>query len=461
MATALERLGRWVAGVRYEDLPGTVVEQARARILDSVGVALYGATQSDLGSVVRMTAARAGGSPESSILGSDRKAPMETAAFVNATLAHSMEYDDGHSYAGIHAGAVVVPSVLAVSEADDLPGTTALAATVAGYGSAYWLARIVNPSHLKRGFHTTGTLGPAAAAAAAGRLMGLPAAGVANAMALALLSGGGYMETLRTGQNAKGLVAGRASMLGVQSATLAGLGVVGPLSVIEGQDGFLRATCDSFDRTVLDGLPGVTDILDTYCRLWPVCRHAQPALHAAILARAAALARGLDTAGCRRVRVGTYGVAQKMCAGHGWPASVTDAKFSMEYLVSAGLLNGRLSPVSDLNGEALSSTTARELFGKVGVEVDPALEAEYPTKRLTRVTVEFDSGEDVEACSRELPGSVGNPLSRDDLVAKFVSAAEPLLGGNRSAHAAEFILNSFETVGGRRLAEILAPRLGE
>src|SRR5206468_6996721 len=160
--------------------------------------------------------------------------------------------------AGAHPGATVLPPALAVAQQPGIRGRKALggrdliAAFVAGNEVMIRIGRATGHTNEARGFHAPGTTGPFGAAVACGHLLGLDAAGMANALGLAGSLAGGLLEFARgDGGMVKRLHLGRASEAGVLAASLAAGGFEGPKTVLEGQFGFLRVFCTEFDESQL------------------------------------------------------------------------------------------------------------------------------------------------------------------------------------------------------------------
>jgi len=176
-----------------------------------------------------------GGREEATIIGSSVKVPMANAALVNGAVSHVVELDDGHRIAKGHPGVTVISAALAVAESLGATGKELITAVVAGYDIFVRVASSINPSHLNKGYHTTGTCGTLAAAAAASSLLKLGEIQTANALGLAGIQASGLLEVTIDGQMAKVLNAGKAAYGGVLAALLAKENAEGPKSVIEGK----------------------------------------------------------------------------------------------------------------------------------------------------------------------------------------------------------------------------------
>src|SRR3954452_16323464 len=121
MPTASERLAEFTQSLRYEDIPGEVVEAAKLHLLDTLGCGLA-AHGVGVGAAGRSTMAELGGDGEATVIGSETRAPAANAAFANAMLCHALDFDDTHGGSVAHVSVVVSPSALAVGEAQGADG---------------------------------------------------------------------------------------------------------------------------------------------------------------------------------------------------------------------------------------------------------------------------------------------------------------------------------------------------
>src|SRR5436190_1741001 len=187
------------------------------------------------------------------ILGDSVATPA--AALANAAMAHAFEMDNlTWPNTGVHPGATLLPPGLAVAQERGIGGRDLIAAVVAGAEVMIRIGRATQHRNESRGFHAPGTTGPFGAAIAAGRLIGLDATGLRNALGVAGSLACGLMEFARSGTGAmvKRLHLGRAAESGVLAAGLASDGFTAPVSVLEGEFGFLRVFCgDQFDSSEL------------------------------------------------------------------------------------------------------------------------------------------------------------------------------------------------------------------
>jgi len=171
-ATISDRLAAFAAGFRPSDLPPAVRDDARWRLVDTVGVAVAGARM-DYAEAVLGVAEDIGGTPESSLIARPGRLPMPLAGFVNAAFGHGPDYDDTHSVAMVHMSVVAVTAALAAGERTSASGAEVLIAQVLGAECGLRIAAAAPHLFHARNYHATGVAGPFAAAVAGGRLLGL------------------------------------------------------------------------------------------------------------------------------------------------------------------------------------------------------------------------------------------------------------------------------------------------
>ena len=192
------------------------------------------------------------GQGNSTLIGRGEKGTLLSAALYNGMIAHAEELDDSHRYvSGLHLSAVVIPAALAVAEERGLSGKEFITAVVCGYEAAARICRCIEQGHRTRGFHSTGTVGPFGACAAAGTALGLDAEQMVQAIGIAGSMGAGLFAFLDDGATVKHLHTGRASLDGLLAALMAQAGLTGPRAVLEAREGFFRAYADSSDETPL------------------------------------------------------------------------------------------------------------------------------------------------------------------------------------------------------------------
>lgn len=424
--TVVEELARFSANLKLATLPAGVVHAARRALLDTLGVAIAGASDPAASAARRAYEGSAG--PSTAIGGSDIQA--EAAALCNGVAAHSPEMDDFHRAATIHPGAVVVPAALAVGQEEQVDGARLLESVIAGYEVAIRLGLATQGSLYGHGFHPTGTLGVFGAAAAAAHAMALDAAPTAHALALAGTQASGLLAYKARGDWSKRLQAGNAAAQGVGAARLAAAGFLGPIEVFEGRFGFLSAYArgESCAQDALDQLDDRFHIGDVSFKPYASCRFT----HAPIDALLAAMRKGdVQPAEIRRIDVAVHAqaIASVMVPAERKyrPKTPVDAQFSLPYCLAVAALNGQAPPEA-FKPEALGDHATLELAARVAATEDPTYTALFPGQNASRVSVQTDRGT-FTAELLDARGDPAYPLSDTELEGKFVALAQSMLGG--------------------------------
>src|SRR5205823_611510 len=390
---------------------------------DTVGVMIAGAG----GEVAtRAEAVLAGVRPAGHVPvpGRARRADLLDAVFLGGTAAHGIELDDGYTKGSVHPGCTVVPAALALAHARKASGQALIEAVVAGYETVTAIGRAVHPDLRHRGFHPTGAVAVFGAAMATGKLRGLNAQQLANALGIAASSSGGLFAFVNGGGDIKRLHAGHASREGMQAALLAEQGVEGPPGVIEARDGFMQAFAfGSTERARAVMLPPAVPfgITDCYVKPNPCCRHIQPAVEATIgLLNDEKIAAGE----VQHVEAETYRIAAEHAAT-GWD-DFASSQLSFRYLMALAL-KFRAIKFDYFRAEVRRDPTLAALAGKVHVSAPPEIDRLYPQLRPARVTITTARGKFVRQADEAL-GSRLVPLDDAGLQAKFHDLVAPVLG---------------------------------
>lgn len=414
-----QKFAAFIAGTNYDDLPEQVVMLAKERIMDTLGAAIAGSVNWEYAAQLR-EACKKLGSGECSVIGGEKCYPAAHAAMINATYAHSVELDDGHKNAGCHAGAVVVPTALTMAQAMGKSGRELIAAVAIGYEVTYRIASHVNPAQINKGFHPSSNCGAYGAAAVAGKLMGLNEEQLANALGQAGMLASGTMEATKSGQRAKCVQVGNAAYNGILAACLAQTGMEGCLTALEGPNGLFATQSENVDvEDVCRDLGKVYTIGDTYNKMYPSCRHAQPGIEAAL---DLGVEHRIDPADVAAVHIGTHKVAYELTGIIKEPKNSGEAKFSLAYGSAVALRRHRFG-VAELMERSYTDPETLRLADKVTCEIDPDVQAVFPKKRGAKVRIELKDGTVYEKELYDLKGSPGNPVSIGELERKFMSSA--------------------------------------
>lgn len=339
MSTVSERLGRFAAELEASDLPDAVLDKAKACLAH--GLLVAAASQAtEFGTLAEQAVAPLEGPAR--MLTSGRTASAAQAAFVNAALAHGRVQEDTHGTS--HLGTVVLPAALAAAEERGADGASLLAGVVAGYEVGAALGGDLTAASSARGFRASAIYGPPAAAAAAGRVIGLPAERLAAAIAFASAFAGGTLQSFAAGTMEWHFQNAMAAQTGVTCARLAEAGGQAAEDAFEGAAGFLRAFADARDAasSVGEHLGREWEILEVTFKLYPVCAFNQIPVAAAI---AALKASGAEAADVEHVRIemNAYEAGYPGMSRGEHFETVSQTLMSTRFAVASGLVHGNVT----------------------------------------------------------------------------------------------------------------------
>jgi 2-methylcitrate dehydratase PrpD len=351
-------------------------------------------------------------------LGHARALDSAGAAFVNGTAAHGEDFDDTFEGGPIHAGAVIVPAVLAVCEREKLPGKDALKGIAVGVELTCRLSLVAPKLIHKAGFHPTAVLGAMGAAAAVASTLELSKKQFVDALGIAGSMAAGIIEYLAEGTWTKRMHPGWAAQSGIRAADLARNGFIGPRTVLEGEHGlyhgFARTTDGNWDK-LLDGF-GRRWVTETVAfKLYPCGTMTHPYIDCA-----RRLAKKIDLDDIAEIvceaAEGTLHRLWEPLKGKQSPPNAYAGKFSTPYCVAAGFVLGNAG-LDAFTEERVADPRLRAIAAKVRYELDPA--NPYPNEYTGHVRVKLKNGEVLEERQPHIRGGRHEPLSRADVEEKF------------------------------------------
>lgn len=427
-------LSSFVSELDYADLPERTKGDLRLFFLDYIAAVHAGCrVGKDLIKKVCLIALDGAPSGKSHIFFSEGSFCPACSSFVNAFYAHSADMDDGNRLAAGHIGAHVVSSLMALAEDRETSFEEFFSAMAGGYEVFCRLSSACMPYLVDRGFHSTGTAGALASAAACARLLGLGPDGVANAISLAATQSSGLLLAGETRQDMKALNPANAARAGVFSALLAENGIEGPLRPLESSKGWFHAMTPevNMDR-LLGGLGERYCIDESYLKPYPSCRHTHSAIEAAI-----SLGREIPSDIICGVDVVTYGHAIDLAGHIDVPTTAGEAKFSIKYAVAVALKKGKFS-LEDLSVGSIDRDILM-LISKVSLTRDDAYERPEEGIRGARLEIATTDGERFTKEVLAPKGEPENPFSRQDIEDKLRSCFSDAGGGPNEAGAEEFL----------------------
>ena len=414
MTTELTRkLGEFVAGLRYGQIPAGAISVIRTGFTDCVGVMIAGSGEP----VVQLLVAALKPPPgEATLVFGQHSAAAPEAAWINATAAHALDFDDV-ALRG-HPSAVLVPAILAEAQAIGASGQEMMAAYAAGYETWAELVRRDADHHHGKGWHPTGIFGAIAAAAACASLRKLDASKAAHAIALGASQSAGLMANF--GTMTKPFHAGRAAHAGVISARLAGAGFTASPDALEHPQGFLSAVSPAGRIDVAMPVEAGTNWKLTRDKLsvkkYPLCFCTHRALDGLLDLIAA---NPVAAEKVSRVTVSISPNHATILRNH-LPQTGLEAKFSMEFAMASVLIAKRAG-LAELQDDFVRRPEIQALMPRVVIERDERVDPAAPSKAIyDLVSVETADGRHMESARiTQVRGGPEQPLTRDELWAKF------------------------------------------
>jgi 2-methylcitrate dehydratase PrpD len=396
-------------------VPQGVREKCRDLAVDVIGLCVT-ARQQDY-----VKAALAGCDDDGSCtaIGHTRTLSAASAAFVNGTAAHGEDFDDTFEGGPVHAGAVIVPAVLAACERRNADGTAALNGIAIGVEVLCRLSLVVPKATHRAGFHPTAVFGAMGAAAGVAAALKLDQRQIVDALGIAGSMASGIIEYLAEGAWTKRMHAGWAAQSGLRAALLARAGFNGPRTVFEGTHGlfhgFAHTTQGNYDALIGDfAMRWVTETLAF--KPYPCGTMTHPYIDCARrLAARGIKPEDIADIVCD-VGEGTVHRLWEPLAAKQTPANGYGAKFSQPYCIATAVVRGNVG-LGDFTDEAVKDARVVALARKVRYHVDPA--NLYPNEFTGHIRVTLADGSVIEERQPHFRGGAKEPLTRADIEDKF------------------------------------------
>jgi 2-methylcitrate dehydratase PrpD len=452
----LDRLARFVETVSLDRLADDALAAARLVLLDTIGAMVAGSAQPEnrrLAAAMYERRSREG----ATLVGHGGRVDPLLATFANATAGVALEVDEGSRLGGGHPAIHVIPGTLAVAEERRLDGRRLIESIVVGYEVG---SRIGGATTARANVHSHGTWGTISTAAAVAKLGGASAEKVRATLNLA-----GSMSPANTwtpaleGATIRNLYPGRSAFQGILAVELERCGFTGLVDAPSDVYGTILA--DRFEPELAvagleslsrgDGGRGAHRIEQNYFKLHACCRFNHFALDAVMALRAAHRLAGDQV---EKVEIVTIPFAVRM--GDPAPRSSLAARFSIPWAVAASLVLGRTDP-SAFDATALGDERIRALARRVEIGTDTEMSPRRADAPTARVRLVLRGGQALERATSVVRGDALSPVPRDEIVAKFVSLAGPILGEPQARKVVDVVedTDSLEDVGA--LTAMLVP----
>ncbi|MFM0202634.1 MmgE/PrpD family protein [Paraburkholderia fungorum] len=446
-------LATFAAQLDFVSIPQAVVERTVNLYVDWLGSALAGKGARPVETIARFARQAGGGAvngnggPSEVLIDRSRTTPY-FAAMINGAASHFAEQDDVHNGSVFHPATVVFPVALALAQANRASGRDFIAAAVAGYEVGIRIGEFLGRSHYKV-FHTTGTAGTVAAAATAGRMLGLSPAQMLDAFGSAGTQASGLWEFLRDAADSKQLHTAMAAANGLMAAQLAADGFKGATHILEGAQGMAAGmSSDADPARLVDRLGTRWATAETSFKYHAACRHTHPAADALL---AVVHEHKLAPRDIAKVVAHVHQGAIDVLGAVVTPRTVHQAKFNMGTVLGLVAYHGYAGVTEFEQGFDADSIAA--FRDKVEMAFDAEVDAAYPARWIGKVTVTTTDGRTFKGRVDEPKGDPGNTLSRDEIATKLHRLAA-FSGAATEGEAAALLGNAWKIAGQARVESV-------
>ncbi|MBV9261877.1 MAG: MmgE/PrpD family protein [Pseudolabrys sp.] len=410
-----QQLARKIAPLKPGALPPALRRKCEDLLVDVVGLAVAARNED----YVKSTLNACDDDGSCTAIGHSRTLGAAAAALINGTAVHGEDFDDTFEGGPIHAGAVIVPAVLAACERHGCDGQAALLGIAVGCEVTCRLSTVIPKAVHKAGFHPTAVFGAVGAAAGVGAALGLNEKQLVDALGIAASMASGIIEYLAEGSWTKRMHAGWAAQSGLRAALMGREGFLGPRTVFEGVHGlfhgFAHSTRGNYEA--LTGGFGESWVTETLAfKPYPCGTMAHPFIDCAKMLRA----RGIKTDDIKEMLCETAeGIVHRLwepLADKQRPKNGYMAKFSIPYVVATGFVRGDVG-FEHFTEKAVRDPDVLAVSSKVKYVIDP--NNPYPNAFTGHIRVTLKDGSVVEVRQPHFRGGANEPLSRKDIEDKF------------------------------------------
>jgi len=416
-----KELADFICTTRFPDLPPRVVQTAKECLLDIIGGTLGGTSYPDVLGVTNAIE-KYDYQSECVIWGTNKRMSLFNATIINGITSHATEMDDVHKTAKIHAGTALIPAAVTFGEVLNSSGKDLILAVALGYEVALRCGiGIGATSHRQRGWNATGTCGVFGAAVATAKLLGLEAEKMTSAIGIAGMQSSGLWAYTEDGASCKKFIAGKSAYGGLIATIMAAGGMTGPSYIFEAEDGglFPAASDDYSYDIVTEGLGETWEILNVDRKPFACARSMHPSIDAIIQLQNK---YNIVPEDIKQIHIETYEVAVKQCAFTDKPKNVSEAQFCIPYGVAVALYD-KCAGIEQFTSDRIRDDRVLNLAKRVQVYATPAFTNEYPKNWGCKLNILTYSGQSLQKHIVNAKGDHDNPLTFDDLVAKFKASA--------------------------------------
>tara|TARA_B110001454_G_scaffold214193_1_gene233583 strand:+ start:784 stop:2148 length:1365 start_codon:yes stop_codon:yes gene_type:complete len=425
----------YLSSIKFEDIPPEVIDRCKQLFLDYIGVALGGvyladSSKSIMNGIHKLVSGAIG---KSQVIGLPYQYPAHYAALLNATLAHSMDFDDTHQESIIHPGTPIFSSNLALAQEYDKSGIDFLLASIVGYDISLKIGRTHGPLVHRKGFHATATTNIFGCTAAGGKLLNFNNEIIENAMGLNISQISGSQQFLENGSWNKRFHTGLTPHNSILSLIMAENGYLGASQPIEGKFGYFNLYAEKgiSDYSVFDSYGIDFEVMNTAVKPYPCCRFSHATIDAVLnITRE----NNITYKDIHKIDINMGKTGYDMVGYSGeYPKNTVEAQFSAYFAAAVAAIKGEY--IWD-SYQLVGDKTLEEFMDKVSVS-----QKQFQHEMESNITVTTNNGKRFEENVEYPKGEPENPVSWSDTKSKFLGLAEPLIGKSKAESIYEFVYN--------------------
>ena len=413
------KLASFISHTDAAKIPQWAYEHAKVAFMDWLAVTFAGKDDPLVVKLINYTDMM-GGNEQATIIGYHRKKDVSSAALINGSASHALDYDDTLvSFLG-HPSVTIFPALLALSEWRSKSGHEFLTAYLIGLQAGGTVGACASLDHYMAGWHATSTLGHLASAAACSRLIGISENQTVYALGIAGTQASGLKRVF--GTMCKPFHAGRASQSGLMAALLAEQGFTSAKDILEGPQGFFEALKGKVNEDIVAMMGLGWDVKNLSQKYHASCHATHSPLEAALSVIKAENIR-LDDIKTIIVHASTLSL---QAAGKTEPVTGLEGKFSISYCVANAILRGETG-MRAFTDDLVNDATVQALMKKITVINDPEMKA-----LESLVEVDTHQGRSFHAFSDILQQIPSLEVKKERVASKFLDLCGPVLGKRRS-----------------------------
>jgi 2-methylcitrate dehydratase PrpD len=398
-----KKIINFLDGFSLGGLPPAVLNEARRAVLDTLGCMIAG-IDTPLGESLHELAGRFTDKHGVKVLGLEPSIIPFMAAMCNSYMANAHDADDGHRRSRLHAGGIIIPTALVAGEENGSTGKAFFESVITGYELGHRAGMATTALDTYYGSAMGSTFG---AAAAAGRLMGLSAEQIVNAMGIAEMQAPnsmlmGWIEARKVPMVKEGM--GWSAASGLMSAYMAHAGITGTLTIFNGRE----------EISEIEKLGEEYEIQRRYYKPHPGCRWTQVPLQ---ILQALMAEHGISAQDVREIIVRTLSNASNL--DNPTPRTMEDAQYSIPFVLAAILVDGEFGP-DQMRTEKLTDPEILAIAKRVKIEPEPEFDKSFPRLIQCEVRVTTQNGRTFFASNQKVKGDEDFPLSDEEIKNKFV-----------------------------------------